>query len=312
MHNSSPYHLFTSDEWKAHSKTLLTPTKEKINGLCSFNKMIDVDEVCKIYLSLSNLLLINIESTKITCHQYNKFLNLKADIKIPFVIGITGSVAVGKSTISRILDVLLQHQSTNLKIALITTDGFLFPNAILTKKNLMHRKGFPESYDVGKLLTFLSDIKSGEKEVFTPCYSHSKYDILEGKFDKITQPDVLIVEGINVLQHHPLSENKKITSIASDFLDFSIYIDADKDFIRQWYIERFIKLRETALLDPNSYFHRFAKISKDQSQKIAEKIWEDVNLPNLEQNILPTRRRADLVLNKGKNHFVKTVEIRKL
>ncbi|XCD37930.1 type I pantothenate kinase [Candidatus Liberibacter asiaticus] len=311
MLNHCFYHFFTSHEWAVHSKFSSILSKKISNQLLSFDSPIDSTEIYKIYFPLSHLLLINVNSAKITCHQYNKFLNLKEESKIPFVVGITGSVAVGKSTFARILCILLQ-QISNFKVSLITTDGFLFPNAVLTANNLMQRKGFPESYDSNKLLTFLSDVKSGKKKVAVPRYSHSQYDILEGEYDTIIQPDILLIEGINVLQQNSLSDNQKATPMISDFLDFSIYIDADKRDIHRWYLNRFLKLRETAFLNPRSYFHHFTEISEEQSLKIAETAWNNINLPNLQHNILPTRKRADLILSKGEDHSVKTIKIKKI
>ncbi|QTP64397.1 type I pantothenate kinase [Candidatus Liberibacter africanus] len=311
MQNHSLYHFFTSHEWAAHLKNTSILNKEIDNSLLSSNAPIDPNEILSAYLPLSHFLLINVKSTKRTYQQYNKFLNIKKRTKTPFIIGITGSVSSGKSTISRVLCTLLQ-QISNFKVSLVTTDGFLFPNAILEKKKLLKRKGFPESYDLNKLLEFLSEIKSGRTEVFAPRYSHSQYDILEEEYDKIIQPDILLLEGINILQSNIWSDNHKTMPLVSDFLDFSIYIDATEQAIHQWYLNRFLGLRKEGFLNPNSYFHRFTEISESQSLQIAETSWADINLPNLQQNILPTRKSANIILSKGENHLIETIAIRKL
>jgi type I pantothenate kinase len=236
-----------------------------------------------------------------------------ADVnKTPFVIGIAGSVAVGKSTTARILKELLARWPSSPKVDLITTDGFLYPNEVLRRENLMERKGFPESYDIGALLRFLSAIKAGQPNVKAPRYSHLTYDVLPNEFTVIDQPDILIFEGINVLQSRDLPAGGRIVPIVSDFFDFSIYIDADEDFIHNWYVNRFMNLRQTAFRDPNSFFNRYASISEEAALSIAEGLWQNINLKNLRQNIVPTRPRADLILRKGKNHLIDTVALRKL
>ncbi|MBL0848760.1 MAG: type I pantothenate kinase [Candidatus Liberibacter ctenarytainae] len=295
-HDNNHYDSFTSQQWENFlSHIPLTVPKESIERLMSFNSLIDVDEIWKIFLPLSRLMFTNATKTK-----------------TPFIIGIAGSVAVGKSTIARILYELLQQWSSNPKVELISTDGFLFPNTILKKKNLMHRKGFPESYQLNKLLIFLSDIKNRKKYVYAPRYSHSKYDIIDGEFDTLTETDILILEGINVLQKNHMLENEKKTPIVSDFCNFSIYINAEEDLIQKWYTNRSLTLRKMAFANPMSYFYRFTQMSEYQYQKNVTKIWRDINLPNLIQNILPTRKRADLIINKGEDHFVKTIELKKL
>lgn len=236
-----------------------------------------------------------------------------ADVnKTPFVIGIAGSVAVGKSTTARILKELLARWPSSPKVDLITTDGFLYPNEVLRRENLMERKGFPESYDIGALLRFLSAIKAGQPNVKAPRYSHLTYDVLPNEFTVIDQPDILIFEGINVLQSRDLPAGGRIVPIVSDFFDFSIYIDADEDLIHNWYVNRFMNLRKTAFRDPNSFFNRYASISEEAALSIAEGLWQNINLKNLRQNIVPTRPRADLILRKGKNHLINTVALRKL
>ena len=223
-----------------------------------------------------------------------------------------GSVAVGKSTTARMLKELLARWPSSPKVDLVTTDGFLYPNEVLRRENLMERKGFPDSYDVGALLRFLSAIKSGQPNVRAPVYSHLTYDVMPGEFVTIDRPDILIFEGLNVLQTRELPQDGKIVPFVSDFFDFSIYIDADEELIHDWYIARFMRLRETAFRDPQSFFHRYSQLSEDAARAIAEGLWANINLKNLRENILPTRPRADLILRKGAGHLVEEVALRKL
>ena len=233
-------------------------------------------------------------------------------MKTPFIIGIAGSVAVGKSTTARVLKELLQRWPSSPKVDLVTTDGFLLPNEALRSENLMERKGFPESYDVGALLRFLSGIKSGQRDVRAPLYSHLTYDVLPGAYVTIDRPDILIFEGINVLQTRELPKDGKAVPVVSDFFDFSIYIDAEEELIHRWYIDRFMRLRETAFKNPESFFHRYSQLSVDAARAIGEGLWANINLRNLRENILPTRPRADLILRKGADHLVEEVALRKL
>ncbi|MDE1992660.1 MAG: type I pantothenate kinase [Rhizobiaceae bacterium] len=309
----SPYYFFSSEEWsKFRADTPLTLTADEVKRLRSMGDPIDLDEVRRIYLSLSRLLSSHVESSQILFEQRNRFLSLSDVAKTPFVIGIAGSVAVGKSTTARILKELLRRWPSSPKVDLITTDGFLFPNAELQRRNLMQRKGFPESYDTAALLRFLSAIKAGQPDVKAPCYSHLVYDVLPNEYKTVDRPDILIFEGINVLQSRHLPADGKIVPMVSDFFDFSIYIDADEHLIHNWYVARFMKLRETAFRDPNSFFHRYASITEEEAVATAEGLWKNINLKNLRQNILPTRPRADLILQKGKNHLIEQVALRKL
>lgn len=309
----SPYHHFTADEWaKFRADTPLTLKAEEIARLRSLDDPINIDEVRRIYLSLSRLLSAHVEASQLLFQQRNRFLSLSDITKTPFIIGIAGSVAVGKSTTARILKELLARWPSSPKVDLITTDGFLYPNAVLQRENLMERKGFPESYDVGAILRFLSAIKAGEPNVPAPRYSHLTYDVLPDEFTTVDRPDILIFEGINVLQSRALPTDGKIIPIVSDFFDFSIYIDADEDRIHSWYVQRFMKLRETAFRDPTSFFKKYAAIDTDAALAVAENLWQNINLKNLRQNILPTRPRADLILRKGRDHFIETVSLRKL
>ncbi|KJF67980.1 pantothenate kinase [Rhizobium nepotum 39/7] len=309
----SPYHFFSSEEWaKFRADTPLTLSGDEVKRLRSLDDPIDLDEVRRIYLSLSRLLSSHVEASQLLFEQRNRFLNMADINKTPFVIGIAGSVAVGKSTTARILKELLARWPSSPKVDLITTDGFLYTNEVLRRENLMERKGFPESYDIGALLRFLSAIKAGQPNVKAPRYSHLTYDVLPNEFTVIDRPDILIFEGINVLQSRDLPAGGRIVPIVSDFFDFAIYIDADEDFIHNWYVNRFMNLRQTAFRDPNSFFNRYASISEEAALSIAEGLWQNINLKNLRQNIVPTRPRADLILRKGKNHLIDTVALRKL
>lgn len=309
----SPYRFFSAEAWaRFRADTPLTLTEGEVARLRSLNDPIDLDEVRRIYLSLSRLLSAHVESSQLLFEQRKAFLSLSEDAKTPFVIGIAGSVAVGKSTTARILKELLSRWPSSPKVDLVTTDGFLYPNAWLAHQNMMDRKGFPESYDLAALLRFLSAIKAGQKNVPAPLYSHLTYDVLPDEFMIIDRPDILIFEGINVLQSRDLPEDGKIVPMVSDFFDFSIYIDADEALIHAWYVDRFMKLRQTAFQDPESFFHRYAAISDNAARAIAEGLWANINLKNLRKNIVPTRPRADIILQKGNNHLVETVALRKL
>ena len=309
----SPYHFFTSKQWaKFRADTPMTLTADEVKRLRSMGDPIDLDEVRRIYLSLSRLLSAHVESSQLLFEQRNRFLSLSNVAKTPFVIGIAGSVAVGKSTTARILKELLSRWPSSPKVDLVTTDGFLHPNAVLQRENLMQRKGFPESYDTGAILRFLAAIKAGQPNVKAPSYSHLVYDVLPNEYKIVDRPDILIFEGINVLQSRDLPAGGKIVPMVSDFFDFSIYIDADESRIHDWYVTRFLRLRETAFRDPHSFFHRYASISEEEALTIAEGLWENINLKNLRENILPTRPRADLILRKGNNHLIEQVALRKL
>jgi type I pantothenate kinase len=309
----SPYRLFSAEEWAGfRADTPLTLTEDEVRRLRSLNDPVDLDEVRRIYLSLSRLLSAHVESSQLLFRQRKVFFNADDAVKTPFIIGIAGSVAVGKSTTARVLKELLARWPSSPKVDLVTTDGFLHSNEVLRRENLMDRKGFPESYDLGALLRFLSAIKAGMRNVRAPLYSHLTYDILPGEFVTIDRPDILIFEGINVLQTRDLPSDGNAVPFVSDFFDFSIYIDAEEELIHQWYVDRFMRLRETAFRNPESFFHRYAQLSRDAAHAIAENLWTNTNLKNLKENILPTRPRADLILRKGEDHLVKEVALRKL
>jgi type I pantothenate kinase len=272
---------------------------------------LDLTEVEEIYLPLSRLLSIYVASMQRLFVAQRRFLGIQ-DRKVPYLIGVAGSVAVGKSTTARVLQALLARWSPGPKVDLITTDGFLFPNAVLERHGLMQKKGFPESYNLPMLLAFLSDIKAGRAPVRAPVYSHLTYDIVPKSWIEVSQPDILIVEGVNVLQTGRLPRDGRAVPVVSDFFDFSVYLDAEEPVLRDWYVKRFLALRDTAFHDPRSYFHRYALLSDDEATATAIAIWERTNRANLEDNILPTRPRATLILKKGADHVVEQVALRRL
>ena len=308
----NPYRIFTRQQWaNLRNDTPMTMEPGEFDRLRSMHDRLDLQEVEDIYLPLSRMLSIYVDAMQRLFIAQRRFLGIQ-DRKMPYIIGVAGSVAVGKSTTARVLQALLARWSPRPKVDLITTDGFLYPNAVLERQGLMQKKGFPESYDLPTLLGFLSDIKAGRRRVRAPVYSHLIYDIVPGQFVEIDQPDILIVEGVNVLQTGRLPRDGKAVPFVSDFFDFSVYIDADEAVLREWYVKRFLALRDTAFTDPKSYFHRYAPLSDEEATATAIAIWERTNLANLEDNILPTRPRATLILKKGADHLVETVALRRL
>lgn len=308
--NYTPYLHFSRAEWaKLKDDQLLHVLGNEIDSLRALNEPLTEEEIIQIYLPLSRLLTFYISASQELYSVTDKFLHASI-IKVPFIIGIAGSVAVGKSTTARVLKRLLSLWPGHPKVELVTTDGFLYSNKILEQRKLLDRKGFPESYDARKLIRFLADLKSGKPKVLAPVYSHLYYDTIQEEH-WIAQPDIVIIEGINVLQAGRPTD-KTFRVFVSDFFDFSIYVDAAADHIERWYVERFETLKKTAFKDPKSYFHRFANLSKEESIAMAKKIWSEINEPNLTENILPTRNRAKLILKKGPDHFVEEVWLRKL
>jgi type I pantothenate kinase len=308
----NPYRIFTREQWAAlRNDTPMTLEPGEFDRLRSLHDRLDLKEVEEIYLPLSRLLSIYVDAAQRLYYAQRQFLGIR-DRKVPYIIGIAGSVAGGKSTTARVLQALLARWSPRPKVDLVTTDGFLYPNAVLERLGLVQKKGFPTSYDLPRLLAFLSDIKSGRGRVRAPVYSHLSWDIVPNQWQEVDQPDILIVEGVNVLQTPPLPQLGKAVPVVSDFFDFSVYLDADEPVLREWYIKRWLTLRDTAFHDPRSYFHRYSSLSDEEATATATAIWERTNLANLEENILPTRPRATLILKKGADHEIETVSLRRL
>ncbi len=334
--NVSRFIDFSRAEWaRLRASTPLPLIEPQLRALASVNERMSLDEVADVYLPLSRLLNLYVGATQRLHAATATFLG-SASARVPYVIGVAGSVAVGKSTASRVLQALLSRWPSHPQVDLVTTDGFLLPQRVLEARGLAPRKGFPESYDLRRLVRFMADVKSGVPEVGAPVYSHLAYDIVEGESQIVRQPDIVIVEGLNVLQtgaerqiRHSLdsqdpradaevrrdagSESRRAMPLfVSDFFDFSIYVDADEDDIEQWYIERFLMLRDTVFRNPKSYFHRYSRLTREEAMETARGIWRTINLVNLRENVAPTRERAHLILEKGRDHAVKRVRLRKL
>src|SRR3954447_380430 len=308
----SPYAVFDRESWRALAAGSELPLDEAgLRALGRLGDRIDLGEVATVYLPLARLLALHVAASRRLWAAQAEFLG-NSTAKMPFVIAVAGSVAVGKSTTARLLQTLLAAAPGSPRVDLVTTDGFLMPNAVLEARGLLGRKGFPESYDRRALLRFLADVKSGREEVFAPVYDHQSYDIVPGRVQTVDRPDILVLEGLNVLQAGRRSDGSAPEVFLSDFFDFSVYVDAAETDIQQWYVDRFLELRRTAFADSSAYFHRFAGLSDEQARDAALGIWSAVNGPNLRDNIAPTRSRARLVLQKSADHSVRRVLLRKL
>ena len=307
MSESSPYVEFDRAQWRMlRQSTPLVLTEEELVGLRGLGEQIDLDEVAEVYLPLARLIHLQVAARQRLFAATATFLGEKhPDRQVPFVIGVAGSVAVGKSTTARVLQALLARWEHHPRVDLVTTDGFLYSTAERMRRGILHRKGFPESYDRRKLLRFVTEVKSGAEEVAAPVYSHVSYDIVKGQFHMVRQPDILIVEGLNVLQ-----TGSRL--MVSDLFDFSIYVDARIEDIEAWYVKRFLALRKTSFANPEAHFHHYANLSDEHARIAAEDLWHSINLPNLVDNILPTRPRATMVLRKDNDHAINRLRLRKL
>jgi len=307
LHRVSPlFQSYSREEWAAFRSGGSVPfSASDLQALSGLNEIVSTEEATAIYPPLSYLLSLHMAAARHLNHTITDGFFARPPVDRPFVIGIAGSVAVGKSTFARLLQAILSRAPERPKVALVATDGFLHPTSVLTQRGLMRRKGFPESYDLRRMLAFLIALKTGEPALQVPVYSHHSYDIVPGKFQDVDQPDIVIFEGLNVLQ--PASW----PVVASDYFDFSIYLDADADHIERWYVERFLLLQKTVFQDPKSYFHHYKNLNTEQARETASSVWHDINLPNLRTNIEPTRERASLVLRKGSSHALEEVWLRR-
>jgi type I pantothenate kinase len=308
----SPYVTFERKEWaRLRAATPLTLTDADLVSLRGVNEYVSLEEVADVYLPLSRLLNLYVGAAQ-TLHKVTDTFLGKPAAPVPYIIGVAGSVAVGKSTLARILRAILARWPNHPKVDLVTTDGFLYPNKVLEERGLLDRKGFPESYDLRRLMGFMAELKSGAEEARASVYSHLIYDIVPDQQKVVRRPDIVVVEGLNVLQTPDGARRRSLRTFVSDFFDFSIYVDAEEADIEDWYVDRFLTLRDTAFRDPNSYFRRFADLSEEEAVTTARRIWSEVNGLNLRQNILPTRDRARLIVRKARDHSVTEVRLRKI
>lgn len=301
---------FDHEQWgRLRADTPMTLTEADLGRIRGLNESVSMDEVVQVYLPLSRLLNLHVGASQELYCATSTFLGHPESVRVPYIIGVAGSVAVGKSTTARLLRELLARWPNSPRVDLVTTDGFLLPNATLEARGLMHRKGFPESYDARSLLAFVADIKAGRVGVQSPVYSHESYDIIPGQLITLGAADIVIIEGLNVLQTR--TDPDAPQTFVSDYFDFSIYVDADPDDLERWYLERFLTLQRTAFRRPRAYFNRYAHLSEHEARTIAAGIWREINARNLRENILPTRERADLILEKSDDHSIRRVRLRK-
>ncbi len=310
--DQTAYLTFTRQEWlNFRSDMPLTLTEADLNALHGQMETVSLEEVADIYLPLSRLLSLYVTAMQSLHLASQNFLG-KPEPKVPYIVGVAGSVAVGKSTSSRILQALLSRWPNHPSVTVVTTDGFLYPNKMLEAQGLMNKKGFPESYDINALMTFLIDVKSGKDNVKAPIYSHKSYDVISDECITVNKPDILILEGLNILQTSVQKPGQNPAVFVSDFFDFSIFVDAKTEHLKQWYVDRVVKFSQTTFRDPGVYFHYLSKMSVDEVTRFARQVWEEINAVNLVQNILPCRERAQLILQKGLDHRVTQVKLRKL
>jgi type I pantothenate kinase len=301
---ASPFFGVPRERWRELGSGGAALGYDELAGLSGLGEPVAVDEVSDVYVPLARLLELRIEARRRYTDSLGTFLG-ERPAAVPFLIALGGSVAVGKSTAARLIVRLLQSMRPDWRVQLVTTDGFLLPNAVLNERGILARKGFPESYDRRRLLRFVGDLKSGVAEVHAPVYSHLRYDVIDGETLVVSSPDVVVLEGVNVLQRG----SGRV--YVSDFVDFALYLDAEEDDVRRWYLERFLALRNGAFQQPESYFHRYAVLSDEEAVAVAEGIWQRTNRPNLLENIQPSRPRADLILEKGRDHFVSRILLRR-
>jgi type I pantothenate kinase len=312
QHASTPFDEISREDWaRLSDQTPLPLTEQDAERLRGLGDRLDLDELDAVYRPISHLLSIQVAAAQDLRRRRSEFLDQPL-LRTPYVIAVAGSVAVGKSTTARLLRELMSRWPDTPRVQLVTTDGFLYPNSVLESRGIMHRKGFPESYDRKALLRFVAEVKAGTERVEAPVYSHLVYDIVSDQKVVVERPDVLIIEGLNVLQAPRPREDGRLGVAVSDFLDFSVYVDGRVEDVKRWYMDRFLQLRETAFSDPHSYFRKYAELSDAEARSTADRIWDSINGPNLTENVLPTRGRADLVLRKDADHRVRSVLLRRV